>query len=47
MDPDRDPASHFDADSDPDQDPTFHFYAVPNPDPSFQRKAKNLEKVLN
>ncbi len=47
MDPDRDPASHFDADSDPDQDPTFHFYAVPNLDPSFPRKAQNLEKVLN
>ncbi len=34
MDPDLDPASHFDADADPDPDPTFHFYAVP--DPSFQ-----------
>jgi hypothetical protein len=34
VDPDLDPASHFDADADPDPDPTFHFYAVP--DPSFQ-----------
>jgi hypothetical protein len=37
-DPDLDPACHF------DPDPSFHFDA--DPDPSFQKKTKNLEKVL-
>jgi hypothetical protein len=43
---------HSDADPDPtcpsdaDPDPAFHFDADPEPDPSFQIKARNLEKVL-
>jgi hypothetical protein len=45
---DPDPACHSDADPDQtfhfDPDHTFHF--DPDPDPSFQRKAHNLEKGL-
>jgi hypothetical protein len=44
LDPDPDPACHFDAD--PDSDPIFPFDADPDPAPSFQIKAQNLEKVL-
>jgi hypothetical protein len=40
MDADPDPACHF------DPDPTFHFDPDPDLDPSFQIKAKNLEKAL-
>ncbi len=43
LDADPDPAYFFDADS----DPTFHFDADLDPDPRFQKKAQNLEKVLN
>jgi hypothetical protein len=32
--------------ADPDPYPAVHFDADPDPDPGFQRKAKNLEKVL-
>ncbi len=50
---DPDPACNFDADPDPifyldaDPDPTFHFDADPDPAPSFQIRAKNIEKVHN
>jgi hypothetical protein len=45
-----DPTCHFDADPtchvDADPDRSFHFAANPDPDPSFQIKARNLEKVF-
>jgi hypothetical protein len=42
IDPDPNPAGHFDTDPDPDpacqfdedRDPTFHFDTVPDPDPN-------------
>jgi hypothetical protein len=41
---------HLDADPDPDPvchfDPDPRFQLNPDPNPSFQRKAQNLEKVL-
>jgi hypothetical protein len=36
----------FGANPDADPDPTFHPDTDPYPDPSFKRKAQNLEKVL-
>jgi hypothetical protein len=51
-DADKDPSCHFDADLDldaachfdADPDPTFHFDADPDAYPSFQVKARNLER---
>ncbi len=54
---DADPDTTYHPDADPDSDffyadpyPTFHFDADPDadpdPDPSFQKKAQNIEKVL-
>jgi hypothetical protein len=43
-DPDPDLAYQFDEDPNQDPDPTFHFNA--DPDPSFQIKARDLEKVV-
>jgi hypothetical protein len=51
-DSDPDPACHFDANPDPDPachsdaDPDHTFHFDPDLDPSFQRKAHNLEKGL-
>jgi hypothetical protein len=46
--PDADPDADFQFDADPDADSAFHPDAdqAPDQDPSFQIKAKKLEKVL-